>query len=77
VVVGLEASDLSGGAIAHQRWEKARATSQKGKLPGATIEQSCQNGVSGVMENYGDAIEAGAGLFGWCDHTGDSDFTNR
>ena len=62
VVVGLEARGLIlGGAIAHQLGKGFVPIRKKGKLPGATIEQSytLEYGEA-VMEIHNDAIEAGA-----------------
>ncbi|AGI73143.1 adenine phosphoribosyltransferase Apt [Octadecabacter arcticus 238] len=62
VVVGLEARGfILGGAIAHQLGKGFVPIRKKGKLPGATIEQSytLEYGEA-VMEIHNDAIEAGA-----------------
>jgi adenine phosphoribosyltransferase len=62
VVVGLEARGfILGGAIAHQLGKGFVPIRKKGKLPGATIEQSytLEYGEA-VMEIHSDAIEAGA-----------------
>jgi adenine phosphoribosyltransferase len=62
VVVGLEARGfILGGAIAHQLGKGFVPIRKKGKLPGATIEQSytLEYGKA-VMEIHNDAIEAGA-----------------
>ena len=62
VVVGLEARGfILGGAIAHQLGKGFVPIRKKGKLPGATIEQSytLEYGEA-VMEIHNESIEAGA-----------------